>query len=480
MEATKRTKIIDVLGSTSVGMKVLVKGWVRTFRNNQFIALNDGSTINNIQAVVDFTATDEKILKRITTGACISIQGEVVESKGKGQSVEIKVEQLEILGDADADKYPLQPKRHSLEFLREIAHLRVRTNTFSAIYRVRHAMIFAVHKFFTEKGFFNIHTPIITGSDAEGAGEMFKVTNLDLDNIPKTEDGKINFKEDFFGKETNLTVSGQLEVETACMALSEVYTFGPTFRAESSNTSRQLAEFSMIEPEMAFYEIIDNMDLAEEFLKYLVNYALDNCKDDLEFLNSRALEEDKQKPQQDRAEMSLIERLKFVAENEFVRLTYTEAIDILRNSNPNKKKKFQYLIDEWGADLQSEHERYLVEKHFKKPVILRDYPKDIKAFYMRLNEDGKTVAAMDVLFPGIGEIIGGAQREERYDVLKAKIEKMGIPEEDLWWYMDLRKFGSAPHSGFGLGFERLILFVTGMGNIRDVIPFPRTPDNAEF
>lgn len=480
MEATKRTKIIDVLGSTSVGTKVLVKGWVRTFRNNQFIALNDGSTINNIQAVVDFTTTDEKILKRITTGACISINGEVVESKGKGQSVEIKVDQLEILGDADADKYPLQPKRHSLEFLREIAHLRVRTNTFSAIYRMRHAMIFAVHKFFTEKGFFNIHTPIITGSDAEGAGEMFKVTNLDLENLPKTEEGHIDFKEDFFGKETNLTVSGQLEVETACMALSEVYTFGPTFRAENSNTSRHLAEFWMIEPEMAFYDINDNMDLAEEFLKYLVNYALDNCKDDLEFLNNRAIEEDKQKPQQERAEMTLIDRLKFVAENDFVRLTYTEAIDILKNSNPNKKKKFQYLINEWGADLQSEHERYLVEKHFKKPVILRNYPKDIKAFYMRLNEDGKTVAAMDVLFPGIGEIIGGAQREERYDVLKGKIEKMGIPEEDLWWYMDLRKFGSAPHSGFGLGFERLMLFVTGMGNIRDVIPFPRTPDNAEF
>ena len=480
MEATKRRKIIDVLGSTSVGTKVLVKGWVRTFRNNQFIALNDGSTINNIQAVVDFTTSDEKILKRITTGACISINGEVVESKGKGQSVEIKVDQLEILGDADAEKYPLQPKRHSLEFLREIAHLRVRTNTFSAIYRVRHAMIFAVHKFFTEKGFFNIHTPIITGSDAEGAGEMFKVTNLDLENLPKTEEGHIDFKEDFFGKETNLTVSGQLEVETACMALSEVYTFGPTFRAENSNTSRHLAEFWMIEPEMAFYDINDNMGLAEEFLKYLVNYALENCKDDLEFLNNRAIEEDKQKPQQERAEMTLLERLKFVAENEFVRLTYTEAIDILKNSKPNKKKKFQYLINEWGADLQSEHERYLVEKHFKKPVILRDYPKDIKAFYMRLNEDGKTVAAMDVLFPGIGEIIGGAQREERYDVLKGKIEKMGIPEEDLWWYMDLRKFGSAPHSGFGLGFERLMLFVTGMGNIRDVIPFPRTPDNAEF
>jgi asparaginyl-tRNA synthetase len=480
VRATKRTKIIDVLSTAKVGEQVTVKGWVRTFRNNQFIAINDGSTINNIQAVIDFASFDDKELKRITTGSCISVDGEVVASMGKGQSMEVKVSALEIIGDADADKFPLQPKKHSLEFLREIAHLRVRTNTFSAIYRVRHAMIFAVHKFFTEKGFVNVHTPIITGSDAEGAGEMFRVTNIDLNNVPKTEDGKINFKEDFFGKETNLTVSGQLEGETACMGLSEIYTFGPTFRAENSNTSRHLAEFWMIEPEMAFYDIIDNMDLAEEFLKYLVTYALTNCKDDLEFLNSRALEEDKQKPQQQRAELSLLERLQSIIDNDFVRLTYTEAIDILKNSTPNKKKKFKYLITEWGADLQSEHERYLVEKHFKKPVILRDYPKDIKAFYMRQNEDGKTVAAMDVLFPGIGEIIGGAQREERYDVLKAKIEKMGIPEKDLWWYLELRKFGSAPHSGFGLGFERLMLFVTGMGNIRDVIPFPRTPDNAEF
>ncbi len=480
MSAKKRTKIADILSTAKVGEQVIVKGWVRTFRNNQFIAINDGSTINNIQAVVNFESTDEKLLKRITTGACITVEGELAESLGKGQSVEIKVQSVEILGDADAEKYPLQPKKHSLEFLREIAHLRVRTNTFSAIYRIRHAMIFAVHKFFTEKGFFNIHTPIITGSDAEGAGEMFKVTNLDLHNLPKTETGEINFKEDFFGKETNLTVSGQLEVETACMALAEVYTFGPTFRAENSNTSRHLAEFWMVEPEMAFYDIIDNMNLAEEFLKYLVNYALTHCSEDLEFLNNRVLEEDKQKPQQDRAEMTLLERLKFITENEFVRLTYTEAIDILKNSTPNKKKKFQYLISDWGADLQSEHERFLVEKHFKKPVILYNYPKEIKAFYMRQNDDDKTVAAMDVLFPGIGEIIGGSQREERYEVLKAKIERMGIPEEDLWWYMELRKFGSAPHSGFGLGFERLMLFVTGMGNIRDVIPFPRTPDNAEF
>lgn len=480
MEAIKRTKIVHVLSGDSVGEKVNIKGWVRTFRNNQFIAINDGSTINNIQAVVDFNSFDEKLLKRITTGACISVVGTIVESLGKGQSVEVKVEELEILGDADAEKFPLQPKRHSLEFLREIAHLRARTNTFGAIYRIRHAMIFAVHKFFTEKGFVNVHTPIITGSDAEGAGEMFKITNLDLNNVPKTEDGEIDYKQDFFGKETNLTVSGQLEVETACMALSEVYTFGPTFRAENSNTSRHLAEFWMIEPEMAFCDLKGNMDLAEEFLKYLMSYALEHCQDDLQFLNKRALDEDKQKPQNERSELSLLERLQFITENDFVRLSYTEAIEILRNSKPNKKKKFQYLIDGWGADLQSEHERFLVEKHFKKPVILFDYPSEIKAFYMRENEDGKTTAAMDVLFPGIGEIIGGAQREERYEVLLEKVKKMGIPEEDLWWYLDLRKFGSAPHSGFGLGFERLILFVTGMGNIRDVIPFPRTPDNAEF
>ena len=463
-----------------IGKRVNVKGWVRTFRNNQFIALNDGSTINNLQCVVDFENTDEKTLKRITTGACLSLTGDLAESKGKGQSIEVIVEVIEILGDADPEKYPLQPKKHSLEFLREIAHLRVRTNTFGAIYRVRHAMIFAVHQFFTERGFFNVHTPIITGSDAEGAGEMFRVTTLDPLNTPKDEEGNVNYKEDFFGKETNLTVSGQLEVETACMALSEVYTFGPTFRAENSNTSRHLAEFWMIEPEMAFYDINDNMDLAEEFLKYLVNYALDNCAEDLAFLNQRALDDEKNRPQQERNEMSLLERLKFIVENEFERITYTEAIEILRNSNPNKKKKFQYLIEGWGSDLQSEHERFLVEKHFKKPVILYNYPKDIKAFYMRLNEDGKTVAAMDVLFPGIGEIIGGSQREERYDNLKQRIEEMHIPEKDLWWYLELRKFGSAPHSGFGLGFERMMQFITGMTNIRDVIPFPRTPDNAEF
>ncbi|MEX2336222.1 MAG: asparagine--tRNA ligase [Fulvivirga sp.] len=480
MKDLKRVKIKDLLEAPAIGQRINVKGWVRTFRNNQFIALNDGSTINNIQGVVDFANTDEKTLKRITTGACLSLTGELAESKGKGQLVEVIVDHIEILGDADAEKYPLQPKKHSLEFLREIAHLRVRTNTFGAIYRIRHAMIFAVHKFFTEKGFVNVHTPIITGSDAEGAGEMFRVTTLDPTNPPKDEEGNVSYKEDFFGKETNLTVSGQLEGETACMALSEVYTFGPTFRAENSNTSRHLAEFWMIEPEMAFYDIDDNMDLAEEFVKYLIHYALDNCAEDLAFLNQRALDDEKTKPQQERNELSLLERLQFIVANDFERITYTEAIEILRNSKPNKKKKFQYLIEGWGTDLQSEHERFLVEKHFKKPVILYNYPKDIKAFYMRQNEDGKTVAAMDVLFPGIGEIIGGSQREERYDLLKQRIGEMGIPEQDLWWYLDLRKFGSAPHSGFGLGFERMIQFVTGMTNIRDVIPFPRTPDNASF
>ncbi len=476
----KRTKIIDLINSDYRNKKVVVKGWVRTFRNNQFIALNDGSTIENIQAVVDFNLFAEDLLKRINTGACIAVEGQLIESKGKGQTVEVVADQVEIIGDADAEKYPLQPKRHSLEFLREIAHLRVRTNTFGAIYRIRHAMIYAVHKFFTDKGFFNIHTPIITGSDAEGAGEIFRVTTLDPKNPPKNEAGDIDYSQDFFGKETNLTVSGQLEVETACLALSEVYTFGPTFRAENSNTSRHLAEFWMIEPEMAFYDIKDTMELAEEFSRYLVAYALKNCKKNLEFLNKRALDEDKNKPQTERSELSLIERLEFVSNNDFEKITYTEAIEILRNSKPNKKKKFQFLIHEWGADLQSEHERYLVEKHFKKPVVIYNYPKDIKAFYMRQNDDAQTVAAMDVLFPGIGEIIGGSQREERLEPLKARMQEMGIPEEDLWWYLDLRKFGTAPHSGFGLGFERMIQFVTGIGNIRDVIPFPRTPENAEF
>ncbi len=480
IDVQKRIKISELLKEAPIGKEVTVMGWVRTFRNNQFISMNDGSTIHNLQAVVDFQQMPEDILRKISTGACLSATGTVVESLGKGQSIEIKVKDLEIFGEADPEKYPLQPKKHSLEFLREIAHLRVRTNTFGAIYRIRHAMIYAVHSFFNERGFYNIHTPIITGSDAEGAGEMFRVTTLDAANPPLNEEGFVNFKEDFFEKETNLTVSGQLEVETACLALSDVYTFGPTFRAENSNTSRHLAEFWMVEPEVAFCDLEGLMDLAEDFVRYLTRYALEHCSGDLAFLENRLLDEDKAKPQQERSVMTLTERLKFVSENEFIRLSYTEAIDILRNSKPNKKKKFQYLIEGWGSDLQSEHERYLVEKHFQKPVILFNYPKDIKAFYMRQNEDGKTVAAMDVLFPGIGEIIGGSQREERLDVLLERITEMNIPEKDLWWYLELRKFGTAPHSGFGLGFERLIQFVCGMGNIRDVIPFPRTPGNAEF
>jgi len=476
----KRIKIKELLQTQPSGQTVKVQGWVRTFRNNQFIAINDGSTINNIQAVAELNSLDESTLKRITTGACLSIVGELISSPAKGQVVEVKVKKLEILGDSDAEKFPLQPKKHSMEFLREIAHLRARTNTFGAVMRVRHAMAFAVHKFFNDRGFFYIHTPVITGSDAEGAGAMFRVTTLDMNKPPRDEQGHIDHKQDFFGRETNLTVSGQLEGETYALALSDIYTFGPTFRAENSNTTRHLAEFWMIEPEMAFYDIHDNMQLATDLLQYLVKYALDNCADDLDFLNKRAQEEEASKPQDQRSELSLIDRLKFVVENDFQKLSYTEAIDILKNSNPNKKKKFQYLIDEWGVDLQSEHERYLVEKHFKKPVILYNYPKDIKAFYMRQNEDGKTVAAMDVLFPGIGEIIGGSQREERYDNLLQRVREMNLPEKELWWYLDLRRFGSAPHSGFGLGFERLILFVTGMTNIRDVIPFPRFPGNAEF
>jgi asparaginyl-tRNA synthetase len=478
----KRTKVKDVLlGGTAD--KVLVKGWVRTKRQNKnvaFIALNDGSTINNLQLVADPDTTSENVLKIVTTGACISAQGKIVASQGSGQSVEMHVDELKVLGVADPEKYPLQPKKHSMEFLREIAYLRPRTNTFGAIFRIRHAMIFTVHKFFHDKGFLNIHTPIITASDAEGAGETFHVTTLDLDNVPKTEAGEIDYKEDFFAKKTNLTVSGQLEGELAAMALGDIYTFGPTFRAENSNTTRHLAEFWMIEPEVAFADLDDNMDLAEEMLKYVVSYALENCGDDLAFLNQRELDEDKMKKATERNEMCLLDRLKFVVDNDFVRITYTEAIDILRNSKPNKKKKFQYIIEGWGADLQSEHERFLVEKHFKKPVILSDYPKEIKAFYMRQNDDGKTVAAMDVLFPGIGEIGGGSQREERYDKLVTRMEEMNVPQEELWWYLDSRKFGTAPHSGYGVGFERMVQFITGMTNIRDVIPFPRTPGNAEF
>lgn len=476
----KRSDVKHLLESGKIGEKVLLKAWVRTFRSKRFIALNDGSTIRNIQAVIDFERTDEELLKKITTGAAIAIQGSIVASQGSGQDIEILVEQIEILGESHPDDYPLQPKKHSLEFLREIAHLRFRTSTFGAVNRLRHALIFGIHSYFHQNGFYNIHTPIITGSDAEGAGETFRVTTLDPMNPPKTEDGEVNYKEDFFGKESNLTVSGQLEAELAAMALSKVYTFGPTFRAENSNTTRHLAEFWMIEPEVAFADLEENMDLGEDLLKYLIQYVLDHYKEDLEFLEKRLLDEEKNKKAEERSPLPLIEKLQFVLDHDFERITYTEAIQILRNSKPNKKKKFQYLIDGWGADLQSEHERYLVEKHFKKPVILYDYPKDIKAFYMRQNEDGKTVRAMDILFPGIGEIVGGSQREERLDLLKQRMQEMNVPDEELWWYLDLRKFGTATHSGFGLGFERLVLFVTGMGNIRDVIPFPRTPKNAEF
>lgn len=478
---SQRVKVKQILADDRTQYEVTVKGWVRSFRNNQFIALNDGSTNNNLQIVIDAENTDQALVKRITTGAAISVTGEIIPSLGKGQRVELKAASLEILGDCDPEKYPLQLKnKPSLEYLREIAHLRFRTNTFGAIFRLRHALAFAVHKFFNDRGFVYLHTPIITASDAEGAGEMFRVTTLDLNNPPRTESGDINFKEDFFGRSTNLTVSGQLEGELGAMAFGDIYTFGPTFRAENSNTARHLAEFWMIEPEMAFYELEDNMDLAEAFIKFVIGYVLENNREDLDFLAARLVEEEKQKPQQERSEMGLIEKLEFVLQNEFVRITYTEAIDILKNSKPNKNKKFQYLIEGWGADLQSEHERYLVEKHFKKPVILTDYPKEIKSFYMKLNDDGKTVRAMDVLFPGIGEMVGGSQREENYDKLVERMKDMHVPADELSWYLDTRRFGTAPHSGFGLGFERLMLFVTGMSNIRDVIPFPRTPKSAEF
>ncbi|UIR55198.1 asparagine--tRNA ligase [Sphingobacterium sp. SRCM116780] len=480
----EHTRIKELLNATEFGHEVIVKGWVKTFRNNQFIAINDGSSIQNIQAVVDFENTPETLLKRITTGAALRIKGNLIESLGKGQKVEIKVNELTILGDSDAEKFPLQPKKHSLEFLREIAHLRFRTTTFNAIFKVRNALAFAVHKFFNEKDFVYMHTPIITGSDAEGAGEMFRVTSLDLNNIPRTENGEIDFKEDFFGKSTNLTVSGQLEGELAAMALGNIYTFGPTFRAENSNTTRHLAEFWMIEPEMAFYELEDNMDLAEDLLKYVIRYALETCPEEIEFLKNRLLEEEKNKPATERAELNLIDKLTFVLNNDFERVTYTEAIEVLKRSKPNQKKQFKYLIDEWGADLQSEHERYLVEKHYKKPVILIDYPAEIKSFYMKQNaidaNGHKTVRAMDILFPGIGEMVGGSQREENLDKLLSRMAEVGIPAEEMDWFLDTRRFGSAPHAGFGLGFERLVLFVTGMTNIRDVIPFPRTPNNAEF
>ncbi len=483
MSNIKRTKIKTLLIGDQLDTIVVIKGWVRTKRESKnvvFVAVNDGSVIHNLQVVIDPGSFNEETIGDITTGACVAVTGKLAPSQGQGQKVELIAESIDLIGKADPEKYPLQPKRHTLEFLREIAHLRPRTNTFSAIYRIRHAMIFAVHQFFHEKGFLNVHTPIVTASDAEGAGETFLVTNLDVNKLPKDEEGAVDFGQDFFGKKTNLTVSGQLEGELAAMALSDIYTFGPTFRAENSNTTRHLAEFWMIEPEMAFYDISDNMDLAEEFLKYVVRYVLDNCQDDLHFLNKRAEDEDKNKKQEERRPMSLLETLKFVVENDFERLTYTEAIQILKNSKPNKKKRFQFIIEEWGADLQSEHERFLVEKHFKKPVILYDYPANIKAFYMRLNDDNKTVAAMDILFPGIGEIVGGSQREERYDQLVEKMKAIGLHTEELDWYLDTRRFGTAPHSGFGAGFERMMQFVTGMNNIRDVIPFPRTPGNADF
>lgn len=481
-----RTKIATVLTSGKVNTEVLVKGWVRAFRNNSFIQINDGSTINNIQAVIEFENFEESILKRITTGASVAVKGKLVASQGKGQSVEIQVETLEIIGDANPDeiaKTVMQPKKHSLEYLREQAHLRFRTNTFGAVFRIRHAVSFAVHNYFNSKGFFYLHTPIITGSDAEGAGEMFKVSTFEPNQAPLNEEGKVDYKKDFFGKPVNLTVSGQLEAELGALALGQVYTFGPTFRAENSNTSRHLSEFWMIEPEVAFNDLNDNMDLTEDFLKYITNYILSNCKDDLAFLAQREAQEQKQKPQAERNELGLIERMEFVANNDFERITYTRAIEILKNSKPYKKGKFKYDVV-WGTDLQSEHERYLVEKEFKKPVIITDYPASFKAFYMRNNdncEEGRqTVAAMDVLFPGIGEIVGGSQREERLDVLRQKCKDFDIAEEHVWWYLDTRKFGTVPHAGFGLGFERMIMFVTGMTNIRDVIPFPRTPQNAEF
>jgi len=476
-----RLKIKDILKNGKAGSEVVAKGWVRTKRgskNVNFIALNDGSTIHNLQVVVDVESFDEALLREINTGAALAVKGELAESAGSGQNIELNAKHIDLLGKADPDKFPIQPKRHTLEFLRENAHLRFRTSTFSAVFRIRHAMAFAIHKYFNEKGFNYLHTPIITASDAEGAGQMFRVSTLDAKNPPLLEDGSIDYSQDFFGRPTNLTVSGQLEGELGAMALGEIYTFGPTFRAENSNTTRHLAEFWMIEPEMAFYDLKDNMDLAEEFLKSCIKYALDNCMDDLEFLAQRLEQEEKNKPQDQRS-MPLIEKLQFVLDNDFIRLTYTEAIDILKNSKPYKKNQFQFPVD-WGIDLQSEHERYLVEKHFKCPVILTDYPKDIKAFYMKQNDDGNTVRAMDVLFPQIGEIIGGSQREEDLVKLETRMKEMNIPTEEMWWYLDTRRFGSAVHSGFGLGFERFILFITGMGNIRDVIAFPRTPKNAEF
>ena len=473
--------INDILDSDKfLNKEVAISGWVKTFRANRFIALNDGSCLNNLQCVIDFENIDQEILKKITTGAAINVSGSIISSQGSQQNIELKVNQCIILGESDPEVYPIQPKKHSFEFLRQNAHLRTRTNTFSAVMRLRSNLSFAIHEYFKNKGFYYVHTPIITASDAEGAGEQFRVSTLDINNAPTSENGEVDFNKDFFGKETNLTVSGQLEAEAYAMSMGKVYTFGPTFRAENSNTSRHLSEFWMIEPEVAFMDINGNMKLAEDFLKYVLSYVIKNNIDDLKFLENRLLDEEKQKPQNERNELSLIEKLNFVIKNDFKIITYSEAFEILRNCKPNKKKKFKYLINDWGADLQSEHERYLVEKEFKCPVIIYNYPAKIKSFYMRLNDDGKTVRAMDILFPGIGEIVGGSQREERLDVLLEKIKEVGIDEKELWWYTDLRKFGSAVHSGFGLGFERLVMFVTGMSNIRDVIPFPRTPQNAEF
>ena len=475
----KRTEIAEILDAPQVGTTVMVKGWVRAFRSNRFVALNDGTTFNNLQVVIDFEKIDEETIKRIGFHACIAATGQLVESQGRGQKVELLADDVEILGETDLSEYALQPKRQTMEYLREKAHFRMRTNTFSAVFRIRHGVAFAINKYFNDKGYYYLHTPIITGSDAEGAGEMFRVTTFEPNAAPLTEEGTVDYKKDFFGKATNLTVSGQLQAEIGALALGKVYTFGPTFRAENSNTSRHLAEFWMIEPEIAFADIHDDMDLAEDFIKYIINYVLDNYPDDLAFLDQRIREQEKNMKKEERREMALVDTLKFVVENNFERITYTEAINLLRNSKPYKKKRFEFPV-EWGIDLQAEHERWLVEKKFKKPVIVRDYPKGIKAFYMRMNDDNETVAAMDVLFPGIGEVIGGSQREERLDKLKARMAEMSIPEEELYWYLELRKFGGAPHAGFGLGFERIVQFITGMSNIRDVIPFPRTPGSASF
>ena len=470
-------KIKDIFTSPDIDKNILIGGWVRAFRAKKFIELNDGSTIKNIQCVILDSSIDEKIIKKISIGCSLKVKGNLVKSIGKGQSFEIQILSIEILGESDSDKYPIQPKKHSFEFLREQAHLRIRTSTFSSVMRIRSKLAFGIHEFFNKKDFNYINTPIITSNDAEGAGEMFKVTTLSDDQI---DTKGTDYSKDFFGKKTSLTVSGQLEAETYALGLGNVYTFGPTFRAENSNTSRHASEFWMIEPEMAFYDLNDNMDLAESFLKNILQFILNNCSEDLAFLDQRLLKEESQKPKNERSEFTLIEKIKFTIDNEFVRLSYSEAFEILRNSNYNKKKKFKYLLDEWGCDFQSEHERFLVEKHFKSPVIIYDYPTKIKAFYMRLNDDGKTVRAMDVLFPGIGEIIGGSQREERLDVLEKRINEMDIDEKELWWYLDLRRYGTVPHSGFGLGFERIVMFCTGMQNIRDVIPYPRTPKNASF